>query len=62
MGRFLHVGSLEDYIKNLDEEDVERFKSLSKKEQLKEMREVDEAIHMTFYASDYVEAIERYGC
>jgi len=54
MARFLHLGSINDYIENLiDEEDVKRFKSLSKKEQLQEMREVDELIHVVDCNTEY---------
>ena len=55
--RFLNFSSLEDYEKRCleDEEDVKRFRSLSKREKIIEAKDVDELIHRTSKNTDYDE-------
>ena len=55
--RFLNFSSLEDYEKCCleDEEDVKRFRSLSKRVKIIEAKDVDELIHRTSKNTDYDE-------
>ena len=51
MARFLHFTSFRDYEEScLDgDDDIKRFRSLSRAEKVKEIGEVDELVHNTNY-------------
>ena len=55
MARFLHFTSFKDYEEScLDgNDDIKRFRSLSRAEKVKEIGEVDEIIHNTSYNTNY---------
>ena len=55
MARFLHFTSFKDYEEScLDgNDDIKRFRSLSRAEKVKEISEVDEIIHNTSYTTNY---------
>jgi len=55
MARFLHFTSFKDYEEScLDgNDDIKRFRSLSRAEKVKEIGEVDELIHNTSYNTNY---------
>jgi len=55
MARFLHFTSFRDYEEScLDgDDDIKRFRSLSRAEKVKEIGEVDELIHNTSYNTNY---------
>ena len=55
MARFFHFTSFKDYEEScLDgNDDIKRFRSLSRAEKVKEISEVDEIIHNTSYNTNY---------
>lgn len=55
MARFLHFTSFKDYEEScLDgNDDIKRFRSLSRVEKIREISEVDEIIHNTNYDTNY---------
>ena len=55
MARFLHFTSFRDYEESwLDgDDDIKRFRSLSRAEKVKEIGEVDELVHNTSYNTNY---------
>ena len=57
--RFLNFSSFADYEKRCleDEEDIKRFRALSKREKIIEVKDVDELIHITSKNTDYDEEL-----
>ena len=55
MARFLHFTSFRDYEESCHDgdDDIKRFRSLSRAEKVKEIGEVDELVHNTSYNTNY---------